>query len=521
MRQPTASAFSQHPPPHRKIAALTMGTLLLLPGLVLAAPSTAEFQQWQSQQKAQYQSWLSAQDQAFAESLRKDWEAFLLQQPEVRDAAPKPLTPPVAPSPAPPLIAPVPVTVPTTPAPATPPVLPLVVLPAAVPAQVPVPAKLPADSKRYTLNTLGKPVTVDIKSGLLATFTFTPSASSLAGHFEKLAGIQGTPALVDALTKVSREHRLNHWSHLLLLNELARQLHPADLRSRRLLLWFLALKSGVDARLGYNGDDVFLLLPFTTTVYGYNYFTLEDKRYYVIDPGQPTAISPGTVSTYRQAYNSPQVVDLHVVDAMQISGPAPRTRQLILLEGGQTYRYSFTLDPALVRLYDSVPITDLDVYFASAWTGTLREQLHAQLAPQLKGKSERDAINFLLHFVQKTLEYKTDKDQFQRENYLFPDQTLFYPYSDCEDRSILFAALVRDLLGLPVLGLSYPGHVATAVLIASNEKEDTIEWQGRRYVVADPTYIGADAGMAMPGMTAKAAKVIDFSAAKTNTAARN
>lgn len=364
-------------------------------------------------------------------------------------------------------------------------------------------------------------MTIEVMSGLRATFTFTPSASSLAGHFEKLAGTPGALALVDALTKVAQEHLLNSWSQLVLLNDLASQLHPSDMRSRRLLVWFLALKSGIDARLGYNGDEVFLLLPFTTTVYGHNYFTLEDKRYYVIDPGQPKAMSPHTLSTYRQAYNSPQIVDLHVDDAMDVRGPAPRARQLTLVEGGQTYHYTFTPDPALVRMYDSVPITDLNVYFASAWTGTIREQLHAQLAPQLKEKPERDAINFLLHFVQKTLEYKTDKDQFQRENYLFPDQTLFYPYSDCEDRSILFAALVRDLLGVPVVGLSYPGHVATAVLIASNEKEDTIEWQGRRYVVADPTYSGADAGMAMPGMTAKAAKVIDFSVARMKATAPN
>ena len=43
------------------------------------------------------------------------------------------------------------------------------------------------------------------------------------------------------------------------------------------------------------------------------------------------------------------------------------------------------------------------------------------------------------------------------------DEPLFYPYSDCEDHSVLFAYLVRELPGLEVIGLDYPGHVATAV----------------------------------------------------------
>lgn len=57
----------------------------------------------------------------------------------------------------------------------------------------------------------------------------------------------------------------------------------------------------------------------------------------------------------------------------------------------------------------------------------------------------------------------TRKDQFGREKYFFAEETLFYPLSDCEDRAIFFAILIRNLLGLDVIGLDYPGHIATAV----------------------------------------------------------
>ena len=121
-----------------------------------------------------------------------------------------------------------------------------------------------------------------------------------------------------------------------------------------------------------------------------------------------------------------------------------------------------------------------------------------QLKPLVDGKSELEAVNLLLRFVQTSLKYKTDEGQFGIENYLFPEETIFYPYSDCEDRSIFFAWLVRNLLGLEVVGLDYPGHIAAAVRFNEKVKGDAFRMNGKRYVVTDPTYINASAGMSMP-----------------------
>ncbi|NJL15075.1 MAG: hypothetical protein HC913_20120 [Microscillaceae bacterium] len=141
----------------------------------------------------------------------------------------------------------------------------------------------------------------------------------------------------------------------------------------------------------------------------------------------------------------------------------------------------------------------------------LRASWKTQLAPLLKDKSEEEALNFLLAMVQFGLAYQTDQEQFGQEKPLTSDETLFYPYADCEDRAILFAWLVRDLLGLPVVGLDYPGHMATAVRLSQPIKGNYCLYQNAQYWVCDPTYLGAVAGQAMPDLAAINPEIVPLS----------
>jgi len=158
----------------------------------------------------------------------------------------------------------------------------------------------------------------------------------------------------------------------------------------------------------------------------------------------------------------------------------------------------------------SYPQLDLEMYFGSSVFDNTATPLQKQLASYVKGMDELQAVNFLLRFVQTALKYETDDQQFGEENYLFPEETLFYPYSDCEDRAILFTWLVKSLLGLEVVGLDYPGHVAAAVKFNEPVSGDSLTYQGGRYVVTDPTYINANAGMTMPDFKKYKPTVIPF-----------
>jgi hypothetical protein len=123
-------------------------------------------------------------------------------------------------------------------------------------------------------------------------------------------------------------------------------------------------------------------------------------------------------------------------------------------------------------------------------------------------------LTFLLRFVQFATEYKRDREHFGEERFLFPEESLAAAASDCEDRAVLFAYLVRTLMERQVVGLQWPGHVATAVKIGTGLEAAPDDWTvsvgGATYIMADPTFIGSSPGMEMPFVEGKEPDILSF-----------
>ena len=65
-------------------------------------------------------------------------------------------------------------------------------------------------------------------------------------------------------------------------------------------------------------------------------------------------------------------------------------------------------------------------------------------------------------------------------------------------------------MGLDVVFLDYPNHIATAVHFNGEVGGDYLMVDGKRYTVCDPTYIGASIGMTMPQFKTVPAKVLKY-----------
>ena len=150
------------------------------------------------------------------------------------------------------------------------------------------------------------------------------------------------------------------------------------------------------------------------------------------------------------------------------------------------------------------------MYFNAAVSQESVDSLERSLKHLVTNKSEVESVNILLRFVQTAFDYKVDQEQFGKEKPMFIEETLYYPYSDCEDRAVLFAYLVRSILGLDVVGLRYDGHIATAVKFKDQVYGDAVVYSGEKYIICDPTYMYADAGKCLPNFQEKVPKIISI-----------
>lgn len=291
---------------------------------------------------------------------------------------------------------------------------------------------------------------------------------------------------------------LNDWGYHLLVYKTGEKIFgQRDKNNIKLFSWFILSKSGFESKIGYNSNNVFLLIPSKNNLFGISFLNINGRKYYALSfDGKVTKM--GSIFTYRAKYpGSEDLMDYGIYKTPEIEKKV-KTKDLKFKYRGKPYSIPVKYNKSVADFFEYYPQTEFEVYFNASVSPEAGYSMIKGLRPIISGKTEGEAVNIIMRFVQTAFKYKTDNGQFGREKYLLPDETLFYPYSDCEDRSILFAYLVRSLLDLEVVGLHYPGHMATAVRFKDGIRGDFVTYKGKKYIVCDPTYVNADIGMAMP-----------------------
>ncbi|OPX26857.1 MAG: hypothetical protein B1H07_03350 [Campylobacteraceae bacterium 4484_166] len=269
-----------------------------------------------------------------------------------------------------------------------------------------------------------------------------------------------------------------------------------DKNKANLFSWFILTKLGYDIKVGYNNYDIYLLSSIKHKIYQVSYFHIDGKRYYVLDPsGKKRGLK--NIRTYKASYNrSLNSLSLQMNKPMKLN-KYMLNKKVHFSYNKKRYKLNLQLNKNLIEFYKTFPQSDYDIYFNSQISTDTKYSLLKSLREIIKNKSEVEAVNILLRFTQNSFGYKTDRDNFGYEKVLFPEETIYYRYSDCEDRTIMFRYLVTNLLKLDVVALKYKDHLASAVAISSKIKGDAFRIKGKIYYVADPTYINANIGQTM------------------------
>ena len=386
-------------------------------------------------------------------------------------------------------------------APTTKPVVVPVVPPAAKPS-APTSELFTASADKQMVNFCGQKVYVDKSlKGVCSIGNMRENA--IADAYEAMCKAD-YKALVDDCRKVKKELNLNDWGIFLFVREASKTL-CTDENAAVVMQQFLLNELGYKSKMARRADrnQMLLFVAADCQVYGHPYFTKDGLNYYNLTSNESCQFymcqedSPKAKSKLNMQVNHAPALNAGMVNSVHKNRSG-------------SVAVSVDVPKSLMEFYGSMPQCDYSVYVNAEVNPSVASKVLSTLAPLVNGKGEAEAANLLINFVQTGFQYATDQEQFGYEKPFFVEELFYYPYCDCEDRSVLYSYLVRNLLKLDVVLLDYPNHIATAVCFNENVSGDFVTVGGKKYVVCDPTYIGASIGKAMPQFKNVAAKVLKY-----------
>ena len=385
-------------------------------------------------------------------------------------------------------------------APTTKPVVP--VTPPAVKPSAPTGELFTASADKQMVNFCGQKVYVDKSlKGVCSIGNMRENA--IADAYEAMCKAD-YKALVDDCRKVKKELNLNDWGIFLFVREASKTL-CTDENAAVVMQQFLLNELGYKSKMARRADrnQMLLFVAADCQVYGHPYFTKDGLNYYNLTSNESCQFymcqedSPKAKSKLNMQVNHAPALNAGMVNSVHKNRSG-------------SVAVSVDVPKSLMEFYGSMPQCDYSVYVNAEVNPSVASKVLSTLAPLVNGKGEAEAANLLINFVQTGFQYATDQEQFGYEKPFFVEELFYYPYCDCEDRSVLYSYLVRNLLKLDVVLLDYPNHIATAVCFNENVSGDFVTVGGKKYVVCDPTYIGASIGKAMPQFKNVAAKVLKY-----------
>lgn len=458
----------------------------------------ASFEKYKSEQQAAYDAYRKKINEAYADYMSRSWDSFKSQKAVAPVVEPKVEPIDFDPKPQPqPNPQPIPIKDDIT------------VVPAPTPAPQPIAPVVVEDDQPFVttkVDFFGTPVIAKFPKN--DEFKLKSLSNKDLSESWKQLSDKKYDVLVSSVLDVRTDLNLCDWAYLNMLKQVAQKQYGVS-NDAVFMQSYLMTQSGYSVRMAKSNESgkLYLLVASQYDIFDIRYFLIGNIKYYALDCHEPS------LEICEAGYEKEKPLSLQIASDQKLGKNMSPKRTLTSRRG---LTAAVSVNKNNIDFYNTYPSSCINGDFTTKWAAyantplekDVREVLYPQLRKSVQGMNERDAVNLILNWVQTAFVYGYDDEIWGNDRAFFGDETLFYPYCDCEDRSILFSRLVRDIMHLDVVLLYYPGHLATAVHFNGNVEGDYLVCRNRKYVVCDPTYIGAPVGLTMPKMNNEEAKII-------------
>ncbi|MDO5771324.1 MAG: hypothetical protein Q4Q28_04200 [Bacteroidales bacterium] len=306
--------------------------------------------------------------------------------------------------------------------------------------------------------------------------------------------------------------KLNDWAYYSMLIKLGETFFGGKCNEATLLSAYLYCMSGYQMRFAFDRSTrkLLILVACDQLVSGAPYCRYDGVKFFIFS----NEANSGSIELEWCTYALPKekAMSLWMKDEPQFADDARLVKHRPY-QAAQPVAYK--VNKNLIDFYDTYPVPSTDgdeysrwIYYAQTpMSENAQATVYPELRKQLAGKSTFEQLRTIMYFIE-GYRYGYDDEVWGHDRAFFPDETLFYPMSDCEDHAILLSRLVRDLMGLPTALVYYPGHLAAAVCVDEDIPGDYLVTGNTKYLVCDPTIYYGNPGQTMRQMAGKPAKLI-------------
>lgn len=336
------------------------------------------------------------------------------------------------------------------------------------------------------------------------------SESDVANAFRQCANENNNNTIVDCLN-LRDKYQLCDWAYLKLLEKVSETAYGMKCNEATIFMAYLYMQSGYKMRLGSDGNKLYLLYASKHLIYDVSYFYIDGENYYGLD------MLPAKLKICQAQFPNENSLSLIInkeplFEVYKTDGTDHKSsmgNEVVVNMKANKNRLDFYSSYPTSRIGDNV-VSRWAMYANMPMPADVASQVYKPLNDAIRGLSQIESVNYILNWVQTGFVYEYDDKVWGDDRAFFPEESLYYPYCDCEDRSILITRIVRDLLGLQCILVYYPGHLAAAVEFTQTEPNgDYIAYNGRKFFITDATILsGAPVGITMRGQNNATAKVI-------------
>ncbi len=300
----------------------------------------------------------------------------------------------------------------------------------------------------------------------------------------------GTMDIIKQIKEIKKRKDLCDWFTYQLVRQASNLIIPksVDYLGYTTTKWYLMNQLGFNTSLALSKNGILLYIQSNDMVYNMPSKLIDGAQYICLNYHDYNYTTENIIdqTIIRELRNESKPFSFSI-SKLPASNPQHYIEKELAFEyGNKEEKIKIHLDSTIRNYFINYPVTEYHNQFNIPLSTETKHSLIRELKKRTEGMNKKRGVEYIMYFTRNAFSYEKDSDYFGREKRLSPEETLLYNKSDCEDRSALFYALVKEIYQLPMIVLEYQDHITVAVKF-DKPFGKTIEYNNELFTICEPT----------------------------------